>query len=57
VDEPKVSIKAPSPTGFPTRWRYRAGLALLLGCAAFSAVADQPGSRFRSPRTLFLNYS
>jgi hypothetical protein len=37
-------MNAPSPTGFPARWRYRAGLALLLGCAAFSAVADQPGS-------------
>jgi hypothetical protein len=27
-----------------TRWGYRAGLALLLGCAAFSAVGGQPRS-------------
>jgi hypothetical protein len=44
-------MNAPSPTGFPARWRYRAGLVLLLGCAAFSALGDQPGSRFRCPRT------
>ena len=37
-------MKALPPPRLPARWRYRVGLALLLGGAAISANGGQPGS-------------